>query len=286
MMTLQQASGWIKPAMLVGFGIDSADVQIERVHTDTRTLAKGDLFIALKGEKYDANDYLAEAAQRGAVAAVAHHGLAAAGLPGLEVVNSTLALGQLAAGWRAQFDLPLIAVTGSNGKTTVTQMIASILRAWKQGDAFSTEGNLNNDIGVPMTLLRLRCTHQVGVVELGMNHPGEIAYLAGLTKPAIALVNNAQREHLEFMATVEAVALENGSVIASLDAGGTAVFPADDDYTPVWKKLSGTRTVLTFAAPSLNLPSLSIAADVTASAEWSGNSWQVVAATPSGSREF
>ena len=279
MMTLQQASGWIKPARLVGF--NNADVQIKRVHTDTRTLAAGDLFIALKGDKYDANDYLTEAAQRGAVAAVAHHGLAVAGLPGLEVANSTLALGQLAMGWRAQFDLPLIAVTGSNGKTTVTQMIASILRAWKQGDAFSTEGNLNNDIGVPMTLLRLRRSHQAGVVELGMNHPGEIAYLAGLTKPAIALVNNAQREHLEFMATVEAVALENGSVIASLDAGGTAVFPVDDEYTPVWKTLSGTRTVLTFAAPDSHVD-----ADVTASATWFGNSWQVVAATPSGAIEF
>jgi len=284
MMTLQQASGWIKPAQLVGF--DSADVQIKRVHTDTRTLAVGDLFIALKGEKYDANDFLTEAAQRGAVAAVAHHGLAAAGLPGLEVANSRLALGQLATGWRAQFDLPLIAVTGSNGKTTVTQMIASILRAWKQGDALSTEGNLNNEIGVPMTLLRLRRSHQVAVVELGMNHPGEIAYLAGLAKPSIALVNNAQREHLEFMATVEAVALENGSVIASLDAGGTAVFPADDDYTPAWRKLSGTRTVLTFAAPGSSEPGSSVDADVTASARWSGDGWQVVAATPSGPLEF
>ena len=286
MMTLQQASGWIKSTRLVGFEADSTQVPIERVHTDTRTLAAGDLFIALKGEKYDANDFLTEAAQRGAVAAVAHHGLAAAGMPVIEVANSTLALGQLAAGWRAQFDLPLIAVTGSNGKTTVTQMIASILRAWKQGDAFSTEGNLNNDIGVPMTLLRLRRSHQVGVVELGMNHPGEIAYLACIAKPTVALVNNAQREHLEFMATVEAVALENGSVITSLDAGGTAVFPADDDYTPVWKKLSGTRAVLTFAAPGSGLSVIGVRADVTASARWSGNSWQVVAATPSGPFEF
>ena len=281
MMTLQQASGWIKSARLVGLEADSSQVHIERVHTDTRTLAAGDLFIALKGEKYDANDFLTEAAQRGAVAAVAHHGLAAAGMPVIEVANSTLALGQLAAGWRAQFDLPLIAVTGSNGKTTVTQMIASILRAWKQGDAFSTEGNLNNDIGVPMTLLRLRRSHQVGVVELGMNHPGEIAYLACIAKPTVALVNNAQREHLEFMATVEAVALENGSVIATLDAGGTAVFPADDNYTSNWKALSGTRRVLTFAAPDS-----SVNADVTGSAKWSGSSWQVVAATPSGPLEF
>jgi len=169
-------------------------------------------------------------------------------------------------------------VTGSNGKTTVTQMVAEVLRAWKSGAAFSTEGNLNNDIGVPLTLLRLRASHQVGVVELGMNHPGEIAYLAALAKPTVALVNNAQREHLEFMATVEAVARENGSVIASLQADGTAVFPADDDYTPVWRALAGSRQVLTFA--------LSAPADVTAEARWDGECWQVEAKTPAGPMAF
>ena len=140
---------------------------------------------------------------------------------GLLVADAKQALGQLAAGWRSQFSLPLIAVTGSNGKTTVTQMMASILRAWKRDGAFATEGNFNNDIGVPLTLLRLRATHQVGVVELGMNHPGEIASLAAMTLPTVALVNNAQREHLEFMATVEAVARENGAVIAALPASAT-----------------------------------------------------------------
>ncbi|MES2363007.1 MAG: UDP-N-acetylmuramoyl-tripeptide--D-alanyl-D-alanine ligase [Pseudomonadota bacterium] len=274
MMTLQQALGWVGSAQLVGSGA----VQVRRVHTDTRTLESGDLFVALKGERFDANDFLAQAGQQGAVAAIAHHGLAAAGLPGLEVPDSKLALGRLAAGWRSQFDLPLVAVTGSNGKTTVTQMIASILRAWKPAHAFSTEGNLNNDIGVPLTLLRLQKTHQVGVVELGMNHPGEIAYLADMVRPTAALVNNAQREHLEFMATVEAVARENGSVIASLDANGIAVFPADEDYTPVWQELAGSRRVLTFAARG--------AADVTATADWAGNAWKVHAKTPDGSLEF
>ena len=278
MMTLQQVLGWISsaghPSTLVGDG----HVQIKRVHTDTRSLQAGDLFVALKGERFDANDFLAQAITMGAVAAIAHHGLAVAGLPGLEVNDSKQALGQLAAGWRSQFELPLIAVTGSNGKTTVTQMIASILRACWQGEAFSTQGNLNNDIGVPLTLLRLRKNHQIGVVELGMNHPGEIAYLAQLTKPTVALVNNAQREHLEFMGTVEAVALENGSVIQSLDARGIAVFPADDDYTPLWRSLAGARAVLTFAASGL--------ADVTADANWVGNHWKVVASTPLGPVEF
>ncbi len=282
MMTLQQALDWTASAQLSAVLVGDARVQISRVHTDTRTLRPGDLFVAIKGERFDANEFLANAREQGAVAAMAHQGLAAAGLPGIEVSDSRQALAQLAAGWRAQFELPLIAVTGSNGKTTVTQMIASVLRAWKQDAAFATEGNLNNDIGLPLTLLRLRKTHQAGVVELGMNHPGEIACLARLAIPTVALVNNAQREHLEFMTTVEAVARENGSVIESLDAQGVAVFPADDEYTPVWKKLSGSRRVLTFAAPGVP----DGAADVTADAQWLGNCWHVRASTPSGPIRF
>lgn len=274
MMTLQQALAWLPSARLVGDG----SVRPLRVHTDTRSLQAGDLFVALKGERFDAHEFLAQAKAQGAVAAIAHHGLAAAGLSGLEVPDSKLALGQLAAGWRSQFSLPLVAVTGSNGKTTVTQMIASILRAWKASQAFATEGNLNNDIGVPLTLLRLRASHEVGVVELGMNHPGEIAYLAALVKPGVALVNNAQREHLEFMATVEAVARENGSVLQALGTDGIAVFPADDDYTAIWRDLAGARRVLTFAQSGL--------ADVTAQAHWSGDCWQVAARTPSGPVDF
>ena len=274
MMSLQQALGWLPSARLVGDG----QVMPLRVHTDTRSLQPGDLFVALKGEHFDAHEFLAQAKAIGAVAAIAQHGLREVGLPGLEVADTKVALGQLAAGWRSQFNLPLIAVTGSNGKTTVTQMIAAILRSWKQEGAFATEGNLNNDIGVPLTLLRLHASHQAGVVELGMNHPGEIAWLAALTKPTVALVNNAQREHLEFMATVEAVARENGSVLASLDPNGIAVFPADDDYTPVWRTLAGTRQVLTFA--------LAAPADVTASANWASDGWQVKAQTPYGPLEF
>ncbi|SFU98294.1 UDP-N-acetylmuramoyl-tripeptide--D-alanyl-D-alanine ligase [Polaromonas sp. YR568] len=274
MMNLQQALNWLPSARLVGDG----KVKALRVNTDTRSLQAGDLFVALKGERFDAHEFLAQAKAQGAVAAIAHHGLAEAGLPGLEVPDTRLALGKLAAGWRSQFQLPLVAVTGSNGKTTVTQMIAAILRAWKADKAFSTEGNLNNDIGVPLTLLRLSAAHEAGVVELGMNHPGEIAYLAELAKPTVALVNNAQREHLEFMATVEAVARENGSVFQSLDAAGTAVFPADDDYTPLWRSLVGSRKVLTFA--------LAGPADVTGTAQWSDGCWKVAAATPAGATEF
>ncbi len=274
MMTLAQAQQHLPMATWVG----DASVRFSRVHTDTRSLRAGDLFVALKGERFDAHDFLNQAASHGAVAALAEHGLAETGLSGLQVPDSKAALGQLAAGWRSQFSLPLIAVTGSNGKTTVTQMIASILHAFKGEQAFATEGNFNNDIGVPLTLLRLRADHAVGVVELGMNHPGEIAGLAAMTQPTVALVNNAQREHLEFMESVEAVALENGTVLSVLPAEGVAVFPADDEYAPLWRALAGTRRVMTFA--------LRGQADVTASAEWTGMRWQVQAQTPLGPVTF
>jgi UDP-N-acetylmuramoyl-tripeptide--D-alanyl-D-alanine ligase len=274
MMTLSQAFGWIDASQLVG----DTSVEIKRVHTDTRSLQPGDLFVALKGDNFDAHDFLVQAKAQGAVAAIAQHGLQAAVLPGLQVSDSKLALGQLAKGWRAQFDLPMVAVTGSNGKTTVTQMIASIFRVYQAEHAFSTVGNLNNDIGVPLTLLRLTHDHKIGVVELGMNHPGEIAYLADITKPTVALVNNAQREHLEFMGTVEAVAHENGSVIEALTMQGVAVFPADDEYTAVWRKAARTRPQLTFAMTGK--------ADVTADANWDVDCWRVLASTPQGALQF
>ena len=273
MMSLDQALGWVDSANLTGDGTQ----EFKRVHTDTRSLLPGDLFVALKGDHFDAHDFLVHAKLHGAVAAIAQRGLNDAGLPGLQVSDSKLALGQLAKGWRAQFDLPLIAVTGSNGKTTVTQMIASILRIFQGDHAFATEGNLNNDIGVPLTLLRLTADHKIGVVELGMNHPGEIAYLADITMPTVALVNNAQREHLEFMGTVEAVAHENGSVIEALSSQGTAVFPADDAHTSIWRKAAGDRVQLTFA---LNGP-----ADVTANATWDANCWHARVSTPKGAFE-
>ncbi len=278
MMRLQDALAMLPGAQLKGEGA----LQFERVHTDTRSLKAGDLFVALKGERFDAHDFLPQASAAGAVAALASHGLAEAEMPGLQVADTKAALGQLAAAWRAQFSPPLVAVTGSNGKTTVTQMIASILRAFKGEAAFATEGNFNNDIGVPLTLLRLRASHAVGVVELGMNHPGEIAELCAIAKPTVALVNNAQREHLEFMATVEAVARENGASIAALPADGVAVFPADDDYTPLWLELAGARRVMTFAMDSAT-------ADlncVSGSATWTGSAWAVQASTPVGPLAF
>ncbi|WP_127804606.1 UDP-N-acetylmuramoyl-tripeptide--D-alanyl-D-alanine ligase [Hydrogenophaga sp. NH-16] len=272
MKALQQLLPRLTGARTVG----ELPPSIRRVHTDTRSLQPGDLFVALKGERFDAHDFLPQAQAAGAVAAIAHAGLAAAGLPGAEVPDTRLALGELSRLWREQFSLPLIAVTGSNGKTTVTQMIASILRAAAGDAAHATQGNLNNDIGVPLTLLRLRPEHRLAVIELGMNHPGEIPYLAALAQPTVALVNNAQREHQEFMGTVEAVARENGAVIAALQATGVAVFPSDDEHSVLWRALADGRRVLTFSDtdPKAEVRALR--------AEWRDGAWALDFATPSG----
>jgi UDP-N-acetylmuramoyl-tripeptide--D-alanyl-D-alanine ligase len=274
MFTLQQAQAWIPGAKLVGDG----NVAVARVHSDTRSLQGGDLFVALRGDRFDANDFLADAQGKGAVAALADPGRIPAGFHGLEVPDTKLALGQLAQAWRRQFRLPLIAVTGSNGKTTVTQMIASILRAWAGDGAMATQGNLNNDIGLPLTLLRLAPQHRVAVIELGMNHPGEIAYLARIAEPTVAVVNNAQREHQEFMASVEAVARENGSVLQALPPDGVAVFPAGDPYTALWQELAAGRRSLTFGDPGADI--------FLAGSGWQQGHWDVQAATPTGPLVF
>jgi UDP-N-acetylmuramoyl-tripeptide--D-alanyl-D-alanine ligase len=276
MFNLQQAAGWTG-GRLAGDG----SVQVKRVHSDSRTLEAGDLFVALKGERFDANDFLAEARAKGAVAAIAQPGRLPAGMPGIEVPDSKLALGTLAQAWRRRYQLPLIAVTGSNGKTTVTQMIASILKAWQPSHHLATQGNLNNDIGLPLTLLRLTGAHRVGVIELGMNHPGEIDYLAKIAEPTVALVNNAQREHQEFMATVEAVARENGSVFDALPRQGVAVFPAENAFTMLWTGLAGARPCMTFGDTRDSGADLFLAGS-----EWHEGHWQVRAETPAGPMAF
>lgn len=264
--------------------VGDAAALVQRVHTDTRTLQAGDLFVALKGERFDAHDFLAQA--QPASAALAERGLAEAGLNGLLVADTRAAFGALAKAWRLHVGLPLVAITGSNGKTTVTQMVASILKAWQGEAAHATRGNFNNDVGVPLTLLALReadeaqgPAHRVGVIELGMNHPGEIDSLASWTQPQVALVNNAQREHQEFMATVEAVARENAAVFAHLPADGMAVFPDQDTFTPLWRELAGARRVTTFA--------LTAPADVHAREfKWTGAGFSVQAETPQGELAF
>lgn len=221
------------------------------VSSDTRTIGAGALFIALRGERFDGHDYLGAARARGAVAAMvdrrSQQGGGAAPLPLLVVDDTRLGLGRLAAHWRSKFSLPLIAVTGSNGKTTVKEMIAAVLKehAGAEG-AYATPGNLNNDIGVPLTLLGLRAGHRCAVVELGMNHAGETAYLAQIARPTVALVNNAQREHQEFMHSVEDVAHEHGAVFSALPADGVGVINADDRYAEYWRGLCAPRRVLDF----------------------------------------
>jgi len=169
-----------------------------------------------------------------------------------------------------------VAVTGSNGKTTVTQMLAAILRAHAGEAALATRGNLNNHIGVPLMLLALRASHRVAALELGTNHPGEIALLADLTRPTVALINNAQREHQEFLLGLEAVARENGSVIERVPALGTVVLPLADAFTPLWRALAGARRVITFGFES--------DADVSGEAQWHAAQacWHLALRTPQG----
>jgi UDP-N-acetylmuramoyl-tripeptide--D-alanyl-D-alanine ligase len=272
MMTLATLHALLPAARLHG----DAGTRVLRVHTDTRTLQPGDLFVALKGERFDAHDFLPQAREAGAAAVLAEHGVATCGLPGLEVAHGLRALQGLAQGWRAGLMLPLIAVTGSNGKTTVTQMIAAILRAWVGDAALATAGNLNNHIGVPLTLLRLSAQTRAAVVELGMNHPGEIAELAALAAPTVALVNNAQREHQEFMQSVEAVARENGAVITALPPTGCAVFPADDAYSGLWQQLAGERRMLRFGPGG----------EVQVEGRWDADHWRATLHAPVGDTAF
>ncbi len=223
------------------------DAAFEGVSTDSRTVQAGALFVALRGETFDAHDFLGQVAAKGVAAVVAERLPEGWTLPAIVVPDSLAALGQVANHWRRQYAIPVIGVTGSNGKTTVKEMIASILAAAFGEEArLATKGNLNNEIGVPLTLFRLDATHRAAVIEMGMNHPGEIARLAAIAAPTVAMVNNAQREHQEFMHTVEAVALENGAALAALPAAGVAVYPGDDTYTALWQGLAAHCASLTF----------------------------------------
>ena len=235
-------------ASMVGGRVSGGNPVFTGVSTDSRSLRSGDLFVALRGERFDGHAFLTQARSTGASAAMVdnrHQGEFP--LPVVVVEETKRALGDLARRWRARFSPALIAVTGSNGKTTVKEMLAAILRR-HAGDAavLATAGNLNNDIGLPLTLLRLREVHRCCAIELGMNHKGEIAYLAGIAAPTVALVNNAQREHLEFMNSVEEVAAENAGVYEALPADGVAVVNADDAHADCFRSRAGERRVVDF----------------------------------------
>ncbi|MFZ1180948.1 MAG: UDP-N-acetylmuramoyl-tripeptide--D-alanyl-D-alanine ligase [Herbaspirillum sp.] len=242
--TLDQLQHWLDGAVVHHA---NGALTVRGVSTDSRAVAPGNLFVALRGERFDAHDFLDTVAAQGAAAVVVERIPAGCSIPVIVVPDTRIALGQIARHWRQQFAIPVIAVTGSNGKTTVKEMIAAILSAaFGQERSMATYGNFNNAIGVPLTLFRLQPQHRAAVVELGMNHSGEIAMLANIVRPTLALVNNAQREHQEFMTTVEAVARENAAVFAALPDDGIAVFPAEDDYAWVWRELAGKRPVLSF----------------------------------------
>ena len=249
MMMLSQA------AQATSGNLAGANDRFKAVATDSRKITPGDLFVALRGEHFDGYEFIAQAAQSGAAASLvnadsykAHPPLATFQSPLLVVEDTRLALGQLAAYWRRQFAISLVAITGSNGKTTVKEMLASILReaAGSAEAVLATQGNLNNDIGMPLTLLQLNAAHRYGVIEMGMNHAGEIDYLTGIAAPDVALINNASGAHLEGLGSVEAVARAKGEIFSGLQHYGTAVMNADDVHVPIWRALAGAHPLLEF----------------------------------------
>ncbi len=219
------------------------DREFTGVSTDTRTLAAGDLFIALRGPNFDGADYLDRAAEQGAVAAVVSERRESV-LPQIEVADTKLALGQLGATWRDRQDVMLVAITGSNGKTTLKEMTRAILE--RVAPTLATAGNLNNDIGMPLMLTRLDVTHRYAVIEMGANHAGEIAYLTGLAKPNVVALSNAGPAHLEGFGSIEGVARAKGEILSGTPRPRAAVLNADDDYFEYWKEVASDLRVLSF----------------------------------------
>jgi UDP-N-acetylmuramoyl-tripeptide--D-alanyl-D-alanine ligase len=235
-------------AAMLGVPFAGPDGVVRRVSTDSRAIQPGDLFFALRGEKFDGGAFAAQALQRGAAGVVLDRTQAPEIGDALRVDDTRLALGHLAAAWRQRFGIPLAAITGSNGKTTVKEMLAAILRAETGSDdaVLATEGNLNNDIGVPLTLLRLRPRHRFAVLEMGMNHAGEIDHLTRIARPDVALVNNATTAHIGLLGSVEAIARAKGEIFNGLGAGGIALFNADDAHAGLWRDANAARSIIDF----------------------------------------
>jgi UDP-N-acetylmuramoyl-tripeptide--D-alanyl-D-alanine ligase len=263
-------------AQAVNGHVVGADVAFAAVSSDSRAIQPGDLFVALRGERFDGHDFVVDCLQRGAAAALVDtQWNAGTANPLLVVEDTRLALGALASYWRSKFHIPVAAITGSNGKTTVKEMLAAILRANSAEDAvLATQGNLNNDIGLPLTLFKLRELHRYAVIEMGMNHPGEISYLTRLAKPDVALVNNALQAHLEGLGSVEAVAHAKGEIFEGLADDGTAIINADDAFAPLWKQLAAQHKIMTFG--------LDAAADVSADYRLEADGSEVALKTPQG----
>ncbi len=238
MMTLSEAARALNATLL------GNDITFQAVSTDTRTLQPGDLYVALIGDNFDGHAFVADAIAKGASAILISAALEAAAVPALRVVDTRLALGQLSAAWRARFSIPVIAVTGSNGKTTTKEMLAAIFG--QRGSVLATQGNLNNEIGVPLTLLRLRKGHRYAVIEMGASHPGEIAYLSGLARPTVALITNAAVAHLGGFGSLDEVARTKGGIYEGLADTGVGVVNADDAYASLWRGIVSERRCVTF----------------------------------------
>ena len=253
------------------------DQPFTSVSTDTRSLAPEALFFAIRGERFDGLQFASQALGAGAAGAVATAAAAQvleADAAWIEVDDVRLALGRLAAHWRAPLDLSLVAVTGSNGKTTVKEMIAAILRTAAETSerVLATEGNLNNDIGMPLTLLRLRSQHRYAVIEMGMNHAGEIAYLTRIARPDVALVTNAGTAHIGMLGSIEAIARAKGEIYEGLIEEGTAIVNADDAFAPLWRAQNARRRILAFG--------LDAAAEITGSYTGHALDSEIVIRTP------
>ena len=229
-------------ARLVG-----ADAVFSAVSTDSRKIEPGQLFIALTGPNFDGHAYLAAVAAKGAVAVLVEREVVGVELPQLVVADTRVALGQLGAINRQAYQGPLAAVTGSSGKTTVKEMLASILRVGFTGPVLATRGNLNNDLGAPLTLLELAPEHVGAVIELGANHVGEIAYTVSLTKPQVAIITNAGNAHVGEFGGPDKIIQAKGEILEGLPADGTAILNLDDKAFATWQQRNGGRRMLSFA---------------------------------------
>ena len=252
------------------------DIDLQSIGTDSRNIVKNQLFIAIKGEHFDGNTFASDAIKQGAAAVLVSDANTQA-RPAVVVKDTRLALGALAKYWRNQFALPLVAVTGSNGKTTVKEMIVAILKAANKS-VLATQGNLNNDIGMPMTLLNLNNKHDVAVIEMGMSHLGEIDYLTRIAQPTIALINNAGTAHIGELGSRENIAKAKGEIFTGLSNNGIALINADDDHADYWKSLNVGKTIITFG---LNRP-----ADISAVFVEKAGLSEVQLSTPNGSVSF
>jgi len=230
-------------ARACGGRLNGPDASFAAVSIDSRTLSPGDLFVAIRGERFDGHDFAAAAAGGGACAVVVSRDVGVA-VPRIVVDDTQAALSAAAAAWRAGFDLPLVGVGGSNGKTTTKELLAAVLR--RAGPTLATRGNLNNHLGVPLTLFRLGASHRAAVVEMGANHAGEIASLVAIARPTVGLVTNAGAEHLEGFGSLEGVARAEGEMFAGLDASATAVLNADDAFAGLWREMNTGGRIVSF----------------------------------------